>query len=59
MEHADILELNTIIEALRREKEALTLEKVGLHADQCSTRLVRLQTGDVFLRLHRPICNSD
>uniref|UniRef100_A0A8C7X2H0 Thyroid hormone receptor interactor 11 n=1 Tax=Oryzias sinensis TaxID=183150 RepID=A0A8C7X2H0_9TELE len=30
VEHADILELNTIIEALRREKEALTLEKTDL-----------------------------
>ncbi|XP_024130642.1 thyroid receptor-interacting protein 11 [Oryzias melastigma] len=30
VEHADILELNTIIEALRREKEALDLEKTAL-----------------------------
>ncbi|RVE57578.1 hypothetical protein OJAV_G00217560 [Oryzias javanicus] len=30
VEHADILELNTIIEALRREKEALNLEQTAL-----------------------------
>uniref|UniRef100_A0A3P9K1B9 Thyroid hormone receptor interactor 11 n=1 Tax=Oryzias latipes TaxID=8090 RepID=A0A3P9K1B9_ORYLA len=45
VEHADILELNTIIEALRREKEALTLEKVGLHEAEEQTASGR--EGDV------------
>lgn len=63
VEHADILELNTIIGTLRQEKELLEQEKVCLRNRFLCLYVSRYIYGQIgvltLLSFHSLICNKD